>query len=336
MKISASIYSVKQQDLPSLVHELDELKLDYFHIDCFDKDVEKVDKDIKAIQQISATPIDLHVISPQIDFFIQKATEWKVTQLCFQYENLDEGFELHKNNKFKIGLAVTNATPIEVLQTYAYRIDYILLMTTTPGKSGGVFEKTSFERIRKCKALYPNIPIYVDGGINAEVSFILRLLGASMAVSGSFLINNANIAVALADMRFHQKGSHYLIKDFMLPKDNLPILDIDKVNFKHAVEKIEQYKMGVVCFVKNEKLVGICSNADLRKGLLKNINDLNQIQLPDIINTTPKIIQETNTTYQMLSYIKKCSIPLLFLPVIDEENTLKGMVLFNELIKGEG
>lgn len=336
MKISASLYSAKQQDLPSLVHELNELKLDYFHIDCFDKDAEKVAKDIPAIKSISNTPIDLHVISSNIQKFTSLAKEWEVSQLCFQYENLDKAFKLPTNNTYKLGLAVVNTTDLKVLKPYEKNLDYILLMTTTPGKSGGTFEQNSFERIRKCKALYPNIPIYVDGGINAEVSFILRLLGVSMAVSGSFLVNNNNTAVALSDLRFHQKGSHYLIKDFMLNIDKLPILEIGKTSFKQAVEAIEQYKMGVVLFTKNGVLEGISSNADLRKGLLKNMQNLNNIKLEDIINTYPKTIKESNSTYEMLSFIKKSNIPLLFLPVVDNNNKLKGMITFNELIKGEG
>lgn len=336
MKISASLYSAKGQDLPSLVHELDELKLDFFHIDCFDQDAEKVDKDIIAIKSISNTPIDLHVISNDVIKFTEKAKEWGVAQLCFQYENLHENFKLNKSPDFKLGLAISNITSLNVLENYADQLDYILLMTTTPGKSGGVFQKSSFERIRQCKALYPNTPVYVDGGINAEVSFVLRLLGVGMAVSGSFLVNNQNTAVALADLRFHQKGSHFQIKDFMLPLGELPVLEITNANFTSTVQKMETYKMGVVLYIENDKLIGICSNADLRRGILKNINDLNNIQLSDIINTNPKTINQNDTTYKMLSFVKQSSIPLLFLPVIDENRKLKGMITFNELIKGEG
>ena len=72
--------------------------------------------------------------------------------------------------------------------------------------------------------MYPHLPIYVDGGINAEISFILRLLGVNVAVSGSFLVNHSNLALALNDLRFHQKASHFLMEDFMLPKTHLPIL----------------------------------------------------------------------------------------------------------------
>ena len=336
MKISASLYSSNNQDLPSLVHELEELNLDYLHIDCFDGDDYKVQKDIKAIQNISSIPVDLHVISARSSHFFELAKKWKVNQLTFQFENLEAEFEIPKELDFKFGLALINDTDLNVLKPYKDHLDYILLMTTTPGKSGGKFQKDSFDRIRKCKEMYPNLPIYVDGGINAEISFILRLLGVSLAVSGSFLVNNKNIAVALSDLRFHQKGSHYLIKDFMQNKENLPILNIETCTFNTIITTIENHNYGFVLFEKNGKLKGITSNADLRRGIIKNLNNLQEIEALDVINKTPITINGNASTYEMISLIKQYDFPILFLPVVDENQNLIGAISFNELIKGEG
>lgn len=336
MKISASLYSTTFQDLPSLVHELDELNLDYFHIDCFDGDENKVLKDIRAIQSFSKTPIDLHAISSRSEYFFKYAAKLAVKQLTLQYENIEDDLKIPQNRNFKFGLALSNETNLDVLKKYVDEVDYILLMTTTPGKSGGKFEKSSFDRIRKCKALYPNTPLYVDGGINAEVSFILRLLGVSLAVSGSFLVNNNNSAVALADLRFHQKGSNFLLEDFMQTGSHLPILSHNTCTFKEIVTCMEVHKMGFVLFENKGKLAGICSNADLRRGLLKNMDNLNQVPIKDVINTNAVTIGYKASTYEMISLIKKYNFPILFLPVLNEANDLLGVVTFNELIKGEG
>ena len=336
MKISASLYSATNQDLPSLVHELDELKLDYFHIDCFDGDERKVNKDIQAIKSLSKTPIDLHAISARSSFFFDFATQLEVKQLTLQFENIEGELTIPVQRTYKFGLALSNQTNLDVLESYVDNLDYILLMTTTPGKSGGKFEKTSFDRIRKCKALYPNIPIYVDGGINAEVSFILRLLGVSMAVSGSFLVNNRNTAVALADLRFHQKGSDFLLEDFMQTGIHLPVLNYNSCTFMEIFTCMEAHKMGFVLFEDQGKLTGICSNADLRRGLLKNREDLNKVAPVDVVNNKGITIQSKASTYDMISLIKKYNFPILFLPVVSAENELLGVVTFNELIKGEG
>lgn len=336
MKISASLYSATNQDLPSLVQELDALNLDYFHIDYFEGQEAKVKKDIAAIQHISDTAIDLHAIGADSKGFFELADECAVSQLTLQLENLKNELVVPKRRDYKFGLAIVNETSIDALAQYAEDLDYILLMTTTPGKSGGKFAKDSFERIRRCRKMYPKLPIYVDGGINAEVSFILRLLGVSQAVSGSFLVNNNNIAAAISDLRFHQKGSDFLLQDFMQNKEDLPILDKATADFETVVSAIEEFKMGFVLYENLQGFQGITSNADLRKGILKNIQDLNQIRVEDLINASPVTISDQATTYEMISLIKSCAFPILFLPVVDENKHLKGVITFNELIKGEG
>lgn len=336
MKIAASLYSTNLQDLPSLVHELDALQLDYFHIDCFEGQEQKVRKDILAIQGISDTPIDLHAIGASSETFFQLADDLNVKQLTLQLENLEGELSVPKNRTYKFGLAIVNDTSLASLAEYTQDIDYILLMTTTPGKSGGTFQKSSFERIRQCKKQYPKLPIFVDGGINAEVSFVLRLLGVSQAVSGSFLVNHDNIALALADLRFHQKGSSFLVEDFMLDKASLPLINKHSCSVKELIQTMDDFGMGFVLLEEQGKLVGICSNADLRKGILKNIDNLNQLQVEDMINSTPITISNQESTYEMISLIKATNFPILFLPVVDEEKNLKGVITFNELIKGEG
>lgn len=336
MKISASLYSTNLQDLPSLVHELDALQLDFFHMDCFEGEEQKVSKDIKAIQGISPTPIDLHAIGENSELFYDMAEDLGVAQLTLQYENFPGTISLPKQRSFKLGLAIVNETALEVLKAYEQDLDFVLLMTTTPGKSGGKFEKSSFDRIRKCKQMYPNLPVYVDGGINAEVSFILRLLGVRQAVSGSFLVNHENIARALADLRFHQKGSAYQIKDFLLEAAYLPVLNPSECTVKEAVQTMDEFNLGFVLFEEDGKLKGICSNADLRKGILKFIDNPKEMKVGDMINQHPIVIKEESTTDEMLSLIKSCNFPILFLPVVGQEHKLKGAVLFNELIKGEG
>lgn len=336
MKISASLYSSSLQDLPSLVHELDALQLDFFHLDCFEGQEQKVSRDIRAIQQISNTPIDLHVIGANYSSFFDMAQDLGVSQLTLQYENLPEHISLPADRLYNLGLAIVNDTSLEVLDKVKDSIDYILLMTTTPGKSGGKFEKTSFDRIRKCKQMYPNLPIYVDGGINAEVSFILRLLGVRQAVSGSFLVNHQNIAKALADLRFHQQGSAYQIKDFLLEARHLPLLNPSTCTVQDVILTMDECKLGFVLFEEGGSFVGICSNADLRKGILKYLDSPNDMKVRDMINYHPIVIKDDSTTDEMLSLVKRYDFPILFLPVVGQDGVLKGAVLFNELIKGEG
>lgn len=335
MKISASIYSAKNRQLIPLLKELDELKIDFFHVDCFDKDFDKVKADIKIIKENSNTIIDFHAITTDATRYYELANEFGIEKLTIQLENLKKPLPIHLERSFQLGLAIVSDTDVERLEEHKDNIDFILLMTTEPGVSGSKFQRKNFNRIRKSRKLFPTLKTHVDGGINAEISFILRMLGVYSAVSGSFLVNHKNIATALIDLRFAHTGSEVLVKEFQISPKELPILNIDTCDFNSIIKALDIYKLGFVLFEKENKFYGVCSNADLRKGIIKHLENLNDIQIDELINKKPFTINENISTQEMIHEIKLKSFPILFLPVLNGENTITGALTFNQLIKGE-
>ncbi|MGZ4034759.1 MAG: hypothetical protein ACXVNN_07975 [Bacteroidia bacterium] len=334
MKISASVYSNKTKSLESLVKELDVFNVDFIHIDCND-DLSVFD-DIEAIQKISKTPIDLHIISSEPEKFYPGLLKLNVDFVTFQFENLRSPLQIPKDIKSKLGLAIISPTPITVFEQYKEVMDFILFMTTTPGQSGGLFNKENFKKIREFKKGYPDKKIHVDGGVNDEVSFVLRSMGVYSVVSGSYLVNANVIGNALHNLRSNSIESHISIRDFMMAKDELPILSVHTSEFIDVLQSIEKYCLGFTMLVSDSgKLEGIISNADIRKGLIKKINNLNMISVKDVTNNHPIKINSKFTVSEMLTFVKNLRIPILYLPVVDENNMLEGALMFNNLIKGE-
>ena len=334
MKISASIYSSKDKELASLIHELDAYNVDYFHIDSLDNP--DVFDDIHLIKSISNTQIDLHLITPHPEKYFEKINEHKVENVTFQYESLENGINLPANLQCNIGLAITSETSVEVFERYADSCSFILFMTTTPGMSGGEFNKENFKKIRQFRALYPTKKIHVDGGINAELSFILRNMGVYASVIGSYLFKGTFIGSAMLNLKSDNIKSHFKISDFMLEQDEIPVLSYENLTFENVLLTIENYKMGFTHIAdKDNKLLGIISNADIRKGLIKNLGNLNQINIDDIINRNPAFVHDCDTVSDVLSYIKSLQFPVLFLPVVDKNQRITGTIKFNNLIKGE-
>lgn len=317
-----------------MVKELDEYKVDSFHIDCND-DISVFD-DIAAIRKISHTPIDLHIISKHPEEYFELIEKFNIEQVQIQYEELTPSPELPNNSKTKWGLAITNNTEVEVFENFRNDFSFILLMTTTPGQSGGVFNTDTFQRVRKFRKLFPAHKIHVDGGVNGEVSFILRNMGVDSVVSGSFLVNHQNIGVALLDLMHREVESVFKVRDFMVKGDELPVMYVDECSFKSIINKIEEFKQGFVCIInrKNE-LIGLSSNADIRRGLIKNDANPAMSQVSDFINYNPVKINENFTISEMIQYIKNKNFIISFLPVVDAQNKLTGVITFNQLIRGE-
>jgi ribulose-phosphate 3-epimerase len=334
MKISASIYSGKDKELVSLVQELDAYRVDYFHIDSLDNP--DVFDDISIIRGVSKTFIDLHLITPEPEKYFDLISAHQIENVTFQYETLKNGIRIPENINSNFGLAITSETPIEVFDRYAGVCSFILFMTTTPGMSGGEFNKENFRKIRQFRAKYPDKKIHVDGGINAELSFILRNMGVYASVIGSYLFKGSFIGSAMLKLKSDDIRSHYSISDFMLDLDEIPVLKYDDLTLANVLLTIENYKMGFTNVVDSgNKLIGIISNADIRKGLIRNLSDLNHINIDDVINRNPAFVYESNTVSEVLAYIKGLQFPVLFLPVVDNENKISGTIKFNNLIKGE-
>lgn len=335
MKISASIYSDKGNDILQTIKDLNESMVDYIHVDC--NDDLNVFADIQTIQQNSHIPIDLHIITEDAKRFYPALIEFDIEYVTFQYEDLkDKKLEIPKEFSGQLGLAVTTDTPVTVFENYKEDFDFILIMATVPGKSGGKFDPVNFRKIREFRRLYPGKKIHVDGGVNAEVSFILRNMGVDASVSGSYLFNNANINTALLNLKLNEVESHFLVKDFMRDLSESPAVFEHELSLKTALEKMAAGKLGFVMVLgEDNHLKGIIGNGDLRNGLLKNIHDLNDIKVTELINENPMSVNQNFTVFQLLRYIKKQSMPVLYLPVVNDKGQAVGTMNFMNLIKGE-
>lgn len=335
MKISASIYSDKDHPIEETIQALNESHVDMIHVDCNDN--LNVFSDIEKIQGASDIPVDLHIITSFPERFYPALSEFDIEFVTFQYEDLN-GKKLEIPTEFsgQLGLAITTETPIDVFDEYVDEFDFILFMATIPGQSGGKFDPRNFRRIRAFQTKYPSKKIHVDGGVNAEVSFILRNMGVFASVSGSYLFNSANINTALLNLKLNEIDSSFLVKDFMRDLTESPVIYESELTLKNLLISIDRGQLGFTMVLnQTNELLGIIGNGDLRRGLRENIERLDELDVSEMINRSPLTASDHYTVYQLLRFIKRETRPILYLPVIDKDNKAVGTVNFMNLIKGE-
>ncbi len=350
MKISASIYSRNGTGLEETVRSLDAHRVDYIHVDCHNNAA--VFDDIQRVRQVSTTPIDLHLITPDPTPFLPRIRELNVELVSVQQENLARALEVPDDLITRFGLAVTAETPLDIFETLRERLRFALFMATTPGRSGGRFDRINFRRIRKFRKRFPDLRIHVDGGVDEEVSFILRNMGVYAAVSGSFLLDErldegplgARLVRLMHGSVSNQKNKasgeksegHFLVRDFMMERDEIPLLKSDGLQLPAILQSIEDFGMGFTLLEDDrQQMTGIVSNADVRRGLLRHLDDLNRVNLSDVINAGPVFAREEDTVEDLLNRIKACPFPINYLPVLNLDNRITGALQFNNLIKGE-
>ncbi len=333
MKISASIFSNKDDSIIETVKNIEKLAVDFLHIDCND-DIAVFDS-IKKIKEITELPIDLHLISSKPENYYDIIKKYNIEQVTFQYENLENNFQIPENIAKKIGIAITNDTPVSIFEKFKEKATHILLMTTVPGQSGGSFNKLTFSKIRQFRNKFPNKEIFVDGGVNDKVSFILRNMGVHTAVIGSFLFKDKPYN-SILKLQSNEISSNFTAADFMLEFEEIPVLYEKNFTFLELLQTIEKYGFGLaIVSDKSHNFKGLITNADIRRGLIKFFEQMPNINPDELINRKPVVVNEQNTVEEIIKHIKKQTFPIQFLPVVDNNNKIKGLLRFNNLIKGE-
>lgn len=333
MKISASIYSDKSRSLKEVIDDLVGHQVDMLHVDC--NDDESVFDDIDLIRSWCDLPIDLHIITKTPSKYYDLLEKHPVEYITFQYEEMDEPLFLPESITGRKGLAVVTPTSIDVFKEYE-QFDFILIMATIPGQSGGVFDKINFDKIRKFRKQFPAKSIHVDGGVNGEVSFILRNMGVTSSVSGSYLFKGPSVGHQLMNLTKRNIESTYVVEDFMIPLEECPIVRISDLTIENILVSIEQGSVGFTLALNDtDEFSGLISNADVRKALMKNLSDLNKVKPAEMINPSPITIEGNATVVQLLKTVKSSSFPVSYMPVVSQNGKALGIVNFANLIKAE-
>src|SRR5690606_37128195 len=122
-----------------------------------------------------------------------------------------------------------------------------------PGESGGKFEISNFQRINELKRKFSHLKITVDGGVNSEVAFVLKLLGIETVVSGSYLLDKNEYGLNMLNLLRPIAGNIFQIKDFARPATYEPVLTLGNFSFRDAVQSIENHKTGYAIVVDENR-----------------------------------------------------------------------------------
>jgi len=94
-------------------------------------------------------------------------------------------------------LALNPATPADVVAGVASDLDHVLCMTVNPGWGGQAYIESSTAKVARLRELLgPDVPIEVDGGIDARTARIARDAGATLFVAGSSIFGGDDAAGA--------------------------------------------------------------------------------------------------------------------------------------------
>ena len=156
------------------------------------------------------------------------------------------------------------------------------------------------------------------------------------------LVMGDALAVCLQDLRgfskkdfakYHPGGALgkrlYLRVSDLIKNNQIPKVNVSDSIAKVIVE-ISEKRLGVTAVLKNEKIVGIITDGDLRR-MLSKTTDISHFTAKDIMGKNPKTIQENAMAIEALDKLESNNITQIL--VVDAQEKYIGIVHLHDLIK---
>lgn len=144
--------------------------------------------------------IDMMVLNPGREY--ERWIDAGASRIIFHYKESEAAAlkEMIRNTKergVEAGLALHVNDPISVVDDFAADIDCLQFMGINRiGFQGESFEESVLSKIRDVKAKYSDLPLSVDGGVNADTAELLTDAGIDRLVIGSALFQSGDIREA--------------------------------------------------------------------------------------------------------------------------------------------
>ncbi len=220
-----------------------------------------------------------------------------------------------------------NTTELTNMLKYANR--YRIKIIGIASKSDSILLKAS-----DIKILLPKVKESdLTGLVPTSSTSITLLLGDCLAAS---VMHQKKFSKEKFKV-FHPGGNIgntlLLAKDIMVKGHKMPIINYKK-SFKDALKVINQKKLGIVVILKNNFIIGIVTDGDLRREL-KNYS--NNKSLDNFMTKNPFIVNENMTASKALAIMNEKKITSL-LVVSDKDfkkdkKVLKGIIHIHFLLK---
>lgn len=219
MRISASVSSIQFRDLPEIIRKMESAGVDAWHLDSIES--REVFPRAEVLRKLSGRPMDLHLITSDPVKYWNEIRRTGIEATSIQLEQLHSPLFIPKDLIGKVGIALLANTQPDSFAPYASEASWLLIMTTTPGYSGGTFQISHFEKIVRFRLSFPGMPIYVDGGVTPDIAAVLRILGVEQVVSGSYLLSGSGIEDRVRSLKESdiQEGK---VKDIMVRRSHWP------------------------------------------------------------------------------------------------------------------
>jgi len=161
---------------------------------------------VKALRaRVPGAFLDAHLCVTEPARYIEELADAGADRFTFHVEAVPDPRAVARRVRaagMKVGLALSPDTPAKGrVMDLAAHFDVVLVMTVRPGFGGQAFMPEVLSKVRELRSAFPDLPIEVDGGVNAETISLAAAAGASEAVAGTAVFRAEDPAATIRDLR---------------------------------------------------------------------------------------------------------------------------------------
>lgn len=192
--VAPSILSADFLHLGEAIRLVEESEAEWVHCDIMDghfvPNISYGIPIVKAVRPATKKVVDCHLMIEHPELYVEAFAAAGADMITVHQEacvHLDRQLAQIHDLCCKAGVALNPATPVETLVDILHAVDMVLIMSVNPGFGGQKFIPRALDKVRRLRALAPDLLIQVDGGVNAETGAELVAAGADVLVAGSYV-----------------------------------------------------------------------------------------------------------------------------------------------------
>ena len=196
--VAPSILSADFLHLGEAIRLVEESEAEWVHCDIMDghfvPNISYGIPIVKAVRPATKKVVDCHLMIEHPELYVEAFAAAGADMISIHQEacvHLDRQVAQIHDLGCKAGVALNPATPVETLVDILHAVDMVLIMSVNPGFGGQKFIPRALDKVRRLRALAPDLLIQVDGGVNAETGAKLVAAGADVLVAGSYVFGAA-------------------------------------------------------------------------------------------------------------------------------------------------
>lgn len=192
--VAPSILSADFLRLGEAIQMVEESEAEWVHCDIMDghfvPNISYGIPIVKAVRPATKKVVDCHLMIEHPELYVEAFAAAGADMITVHQEacvHLNRQVAQIHDLGCKAGVALNPATPVETLVDILHAVDMVLIMSVNPGFGGQKFIPRALDKVRRLRALAPDLLIQVDGGVNAETGAKLVAAGADVLVAGSYV-----------------------------------------------------------------------------------------------------------------------------------------------------